>query len=92
MEKYKLENGFYFGIHENIGSGYIDFYDNNLFVLSSRGILAYTKNLNDEIILKQIKNNICYENKPKLLNLEEMVKFVKENYRVLPLHQINLIL
>ena len=42
LEKYNLQKGFYVGI-KNItpGSGYIDFYQKNLFVLSSRGVLAY---------------------------------------------------
>jgi hypothetical protein len=37
LEKYKLDKGFYYGIANLYpGSGYIDFYDNNLFILSSR--------------------------------------------------------
>ena len=60
LEKYKLKKGFYYGINNlNPGSGYIDFYENYLFVLSSRGVLAYRKNLtNDDENFKQIKNNI----------------------------------
>jgi len=59
LKKYKLLNGFLAGIHNAFpGSGYLDFYQNNLFILSSRGILGYTNNLSDKIIFKQIKNNI----------------------------------
>ena len=60
FKKYQLTTGFYSGIHDiSPGSGYIDFYEGNIIVLSSRGILAFKKNLdNDEINFKQIKNNI----------------------------------
>ena len=41
------------------GTGYIDFFENNILVLSSRGILAYKENLHDDNEnFKQIKNNI----------------------------------
>ena len=61
MEKYNLVNGFYSGIkNEFPGSGYLDFHKNNLFVLSSRGVLSFinTENLNDRNHLKQIENNV----------------------------------
>ena len=60
LKKYKLTPGLYAGIsNTKPGSAYIDFFENNLFVLSSRGVLAFKKNLdNDEINFKQIKNNI----------------------------------
>ena len=59
IKKYKLLNGFYTGIHNDLpGSGFIDFHQNNLFILSARGILAYTKKIDDEFSFKQIKNNI----------------------------------
>ena len=60
LKKYKLISGFYTGIANlNPGSGYIDFFKNNLFILSSRGVLAFRKNLSDdEVNFKQIKNNI----------------------------------
>tara|TARA_B100001093_G_C26762867_1_gene986540 strand:+ start:48 stop:1436 length:1389 start_codon:yes stop_codon:yes gene_type:complete len=60
LKKYKLISGFYVGI-KNLtpGSGYLDFYEDNLFVVSSRGVLAFTKNLNEnDVIFRQIKNNI----------------------------------
>jgi hypothetical protein len=60
LKKYKLNLGFYAGIRiKKPGSGYIDFFENNIFILSSRGILAYREKLtNDEKNFKQIKNNI----------------------------------
>ena len=60
LKKYKLTSGFYTGIKKSFpGSGYIDFYQDDFFVLSSRGILAFKKNLNaDKENFKQIKNNI----------------------------------
>ena len=57
--KYKLINGFNLGINNIFpGSGFIDFYEENLFLLSSRGVLAYSKDISDKNNLKQIKNNI----------------------------------
>lgn len=60
LTKYKLNSGFYFGIHEKTpGSGYIDFYKDDIFVLSSRGVLAYRNNFFDEEEdFTIIKNNI----------------------------------
>ena len=60
IEKYKLISGFYAGIYIPFpGSGYIDFYEGNIIVLSSRGVLAFKKNIEDpERNFKQIKNNI----------------------------------
>jgi hypothetical protein len=61
MKKYNLVDGFYSGI-KNVfpGSGYLDFHQNNLFVLSARGVLAYidANNINAENHFKQITNNI----------------------------------
>jgi len=60
LKKYTLNSGFYAGIHENYpGSGYIDFFEGNIIVLSSRGVLAFKKKLeNIEENFQQIKNNI----------------------------------
>ena len=59
LERFMLYGGFDSGINKlSPGSGYIDFYDNNIFILSARGVLVYAKNLDDVIRLKQIKNNI----------------------------------
>jgi glucose/arabinose dehydrogenase len=60
LKKYTLTQGFYSG-KNNIspGSGYIDFYEDNIIVLSVRGILAFKKNNEDvEESFQQIKNNI----------------------------------
>ena len=59
LKKYNLLNGFYLGINNLYpGSGYIDFYDDNLIILSSRGILAYTPDIENQNFVHQIKNNI----------------------------------
>jgi len=60
LKKYKLTSGFYAGINNMFpGSGYIDFYEDNILIVSSRGLLAFRKNLtDDEVNFKQIKNNI----------------------------------
>ena len=60
LKKYRLMSGFYYGIYNYFpGSGYIEFFENDIFILSSRGILAFKKNLtNDEENFQQIKNNI----------------------------------
>jgi len=60
IDKYKLSIGFYAGINNKFpGSGYIDFYKSNIIVLSSRGVLAFKKNIEDiNENFQQIKNNI----------------------------------
>ena len=59
LKKYILTSGFYAGINNNFpGSGYIDFYKDNVVVLSSRGVLAFNKQLDDKESFKQIKNNL----------------------------------
>ena len=59
IKRYNLVNGFYLGMNKVFpGSGFIDFHDKNLLVLSSRGVLGYTSNLEDKLTFKQIRNNI----------------------------------
>jgi hypothetical protein len=60
LKKYNLTSGFYAGINNRYpGSGYIDFHEDNIIVLSSRGILAFKKNIEEtEENFQQIKNNI----------------------------------
>ena len=60
LKKYKLTSGFYSGISNPLpGSGYIDFYEGDIIVLSSRGVLAFKKNIEDtKENFQQIKNNI----------------------------------
>lgn len=59
LEKLYLKGGFYNGIQNiNPGSGYIDIYENNFFILSARGVLAYSKNIEETNALRQIENNI----------------------------------
>jgi len=58
LVKYRINN-FHAGINYSIpGSGFIDFQNGNLFVLSALGILGHSKNFDDEIVFKQIKNNL----------------------------------
>lgn len=60
LKKYQLTSGFYSGINLVLpGSGYIDFYEGNIIILSGRGVLAYKKNIEDpKENFQQIKNNI----------------------------------
>jgi hypothetical protein len=58
INKYKFVSGFYAGINGLRPGGYLDFHNNNLLVLSSRGIIGYNEDLLKQPILKQIKNNI----------------------------------
>ena len=60
LKKYNLTSGFYAGISNELpGSGYIDFYKDDIIVISSRGVLAFKKNIEDtEENFQQIKNNI----------------------------------
>ena len=59
LEKFMLSGGFHYGIWANtLASGYIDFYNDDIFVLSSGGVLIHSKNINKTKILKQIQNNI----------------------------------
>ena len=83
MRRYLLDpKTFTFGIAKMTpGSGYLDFYEDKLFILSSRGILAYSKNINGENIdFKQVKNNLnSFLNKKQFLksnkNLESRFSF-----------------
>ena len=70
LKKFKLNSGFYDGIHELLpGSGYIDFYNNKILVMSSKGIIAYTDDLNKKELL-QIKNNI-----DEFININQFKKY-----------------
>ena len=48
----KGQNNFY------PGSAYLDFYNDKLFLLSATGILGFSNKIENDIIFKQIKNNI----------------------------------
>jgi hypothetical protein len=71
LTKLKINTGFHFGIaNTNPGSAYIDFYEQNFFIVSSRGVLAYGSNIEKENSkLKQIKNNI-----DKFISLKQFKK------------------
>ena len=57
MNKYELINGFYSGIFGKRPGGFIDFHQNSLLILSARGILGYSNDIN-KLYFKQIKNNL----------------------------------
>ena len=57
MSKFTIDSGFYSAIYKINPGGYIDYYENNLFIISSRGILAYGQSLEDKNF-KQIENNL----------------------------------
>ena len=70
LEKFLLSGGFHYGIWPNtLASGFIDFYNDDIFILSSSGVLVYTKNIDKSKILKQIQNNIS-----DYINLEHFSK------------------
>ena len=70
LEKYQIIDGFYVGINRLFpGSGYIDLHEDNLLVLSSRGVMTYSKNLSKLSDLKQIQNNI-----DEYINLKQFKK------------------
>ena len=73
LTKYEFLNGFYSGIHEVYpGSGYLDFHNENLFVVSARGIIAY-KNLKDD---KQY--SIMYK---KMIDLNDSIDILSITYK-----------
>ena len=70
LKRYNLINGFYLGMNKIFpGSGFIDFDNENLIILSSRGILGYSKDFENELIFKQVKNNI-----DEFINLKQFLK------------------
>jgi hypothetical protein len=60
LKKYNFTSGFYSGINNIFpGSGYIDFYKDDTIVISSSGVLAFKKNIEDtKENFQQINNNI----------------------------------
>jgi len=60
LKKFNLASGFYRGINNTFpGSGYFDFHDDNIIIISSLGILGYKNILDDnKKKIKQIENNI----------------------------------
>ena len=59
LKKYNLLQGFYSGIALRYpGSGYIDFHNSNLFLISARGLLVFASQFEEKIYFQQIKNNI----------------------------------
>jgi hypothetical protein len=59
LEKYTYLKGFETGIDNTFpGSGYLDFFNNDLVVISSRGVLGYNILSKNNFNFKQIENNI----------------------------------
>ncbi len=59
FKKFKLVDGFYAGRARLFpGTGYIDFHNDNLIVLSARGILGFSQKTNENLHFKQINNNL----------------------------------
>ena len=82
LKKYNLIDGFYSGISNDFpGSGYIDFHQNNLLVLSSKGVLSFNKSI-DELYFKQIENNIH-----KFIGLEQFKKSHRFSIKDLLIHE-----
>ena len=70
LTKHEFLNGFYSGINEPYpGSGYLDLHNDNLFVVSARGIVAYKSLEDQEEYFKQVENNIN-----DFINLEQYEK------------------
>lgn len=70
LNKYKLK-GLYYGIWNKYpGSGYLDFHNNNLVLVSARGILSYQEEADSKTNFKQIKNNIS-----KFINNDQFDQF-----------------
>ena len=83
ITKYLFLKGFYFGMDSRFpGSGYIDFHFNNLIVLSARGILGYSSDLEEKLAFKQIKNNI-----DDFFDLEQIKKDGGFSVRDLAIHE-----
>ena len=88
LEKYRLTSGFYSGISNNFpGSGYIDFYKDDMIIVSSKGVLAYSKNFpSNEVIFKQIEHNIDefinlkQFKKSKTFSIKDLLIFKKKIY------------
>ena len=82
LTKYEFLNGFYSGIHEVYpGSGYLDFHNENLFVVSARGIIAYKNLRDDKQFFKQIENNI-----DDFINLKQFKKMRWFSIKDLKIH------
>ena len=60
LRKFYFLNGFLKGVRAISfpGSGYIDFHKDNLFVLSTKGILGYSKSIDENMLFEQIPNNL----------------------------------
>ena len=73
LKKSSFQTGFNLGVKNFFpGSGYLDFHNDNLVILSAQGILGYSINDRNELSFKQIKNNIEeYINKDQFIKSNE---------------------
>ncbi len=86
LEKYRLIDGFYSGIKNKFpGSGYIDFHNDNLVILSARGVLSFTSDIYKEKNFAQIENNIN-----NFIDLKQYIKSAKFSLKDLLIHKDNI--
>lgn len=76
LNKYEIVNGFYSGIFGKRPGGYIDIHQDNLFILSARGILSFSDDIN-KLYFKQIKNNLN-----DFINFEQLKKTNSSNKEI----------
>ena len=75
--KLKLSGGFYSGIHKNYpGFGYIDFHEDKLLILSSKGVFAYSELIENTIN----ENSVFYQIQHNLNDFIGLEQFDKDNF------------
>lgn len=77
MNKYELVNGFYSGIFGKRPGGFIDVHQDNLLILSARGILGFSNDI-DNLYFQQIKNNL-----DDFINFEKLKKTDSSNKEII---------
>lgn len=83
LKRYNLINGFYLGMNKVFpGSGFIDFDNENLIILSSRGVLGYSNDFENQLNFKQIRNNI-----DKFINIKQFIKHNSFSLKDLLIHE-----
>lgn len=82
LNKHKLINGFYTGIFDYRPGGYLDFHQNNLLILSARGILGYLDSTKNFSSFKQIKNNIN-----NFISINQFKKDINNSLRDIHIHR-----
>ncbi len=77
MNKFELVNGFYSGIFGKRPGGFIDIHQDNLLILSARGILGFSNDIN-KLYFKQIRNNLN-----DFINFEQLKKTDSSNKEII---------